>query len=42
MEEGAGGRFGDRFEMEKAEGLEGGVERSGGHDGGVFSSVAGT
>ena len=42
MDEGTGGRFGDRLEREKAEGLEEGVERSGGIDGGVFSSVAGT
>jgi len=42
VEEGAGGRFGDRLEREKAEGLEEGVERSGGNDGGVFSSVAET
>ena len=41
MEEGAGGRFGDRLEREQAEGLGEGVERSGGNDGGVFSSVGG-
>ncbi len=42
VEDGAGGRFGGRLEMEKAEGSEEGVKRSGGNDGGVFSLVAET
>ena len=42
VEEGGSARFGDRLEIEKAERWEEGVERSGGNDGGVFSSVAGT